>query len=125
MRDTVVIGSAQALALMPGVSRSGSTLTAGLFRGLRREDAARFAFLLGIPLTAAAALTGVKDILDARPSGREITTMIVGIAVFAVTGFAAIWTLHRLLQRHSAAIFVLYRVAAGLIVLGLIVTGVR
>ncbi|HEY7030217.1 MAG TPA: undecaprenyl-diphosphate phosphatase [Thermomicrobiales bacterium] len=125
VRDTVVIGSAQALALMPGVSRSGSTLTAGLFRGLRREDAARFSFLLGVPLTTAAALTGVKDILDASPSGHEVTTMIVGIAVSAVTGFAAIWTLLRLLQRHSAAIFVVYRVAVGLLVLGLIAAGVR
>jgi undecaprenyl-diphosphatase len=125
VRDTVVIGAAQALALMPGVSRSGSTLTAGLFRGLRRADAARFSFLLGVPLVTVAGLKGLKDILDASPSGHEVTTMIVGVLVSAVTGFAAIWFLLRLLQSSSTVVFAVYRLAAGLVVLGLIVAGVR
>jgi undecaprenyl-diphosphatase len=125
VRDTVVVGVAQALALFPGVSRSGSTLTAGLFRGVRRPDAARFSFLLGVPLILGAGLKGLKDILDANPSGHEVTTMFVGIIVSAVTGFAAIWFLLRLLQRSSTAPFVVYRLAAGLVILGLVVTGVR
>jgi undecaprenyl-diphosphatase len=124
-RDALFIGAAQALALMPGVSRSGSTLTAGLFRGLHRADAARFSFLLGTPLVTLAGLKGLKDILDAHPTGSEVTTLIVGVLVSAITGFAAIWVLLRFLQRSNTAVFVLYRLAAGLFFLGLIAAGVR
>ena len=73
--DTVVVGIAQALALMPGTSRSGVTLTTGLFRGFTRADAARFSFLLGIPFIAGAGLKGVADLLQADPSGAEIGKM--------------------------------------------------
>jgi undecaprenyl-diphosphatase len=125
VRDTVIIGAAQALALMPGVSRSGSTLTAGLFLGLRRADAARFSFLLGTPLVILAGLKGLADILDANPSGSEITTMLVGIIFSAVSGFAAISILLRYLQRSNASVFVIYRLVAGLFILGLIAAGVR
>jgi undecaprenyl-diphosphatase len=125
VRDAGVIGVAQALALMPGVSRSGATLTAGLFRDLRRADAARFSFLLGTPLIAVAGLKGLKDILAANPSGDEITTMVVGIVVSAVSGIAAISVLLRYLQRSSTAIFVIYRIVAGLLILALVATGVR
>ncbi len=124
-RDAVVIGTAQALALMPGVSRSGATLTAGLFRGLRRADAARFSFLLGTPLVTLAGLKGLKDILDASPPRSEVTTLLVGVFVSAVTGFAAISVLLRYLQRSNTAVFVLYRVIAGLFILGLIASGIR
>ncbi len=125
VRDTVVVGTAQALALIPGVSRSGSTLTAGLFLGLRRADAARFSFLLGTPLVILAGLKGLKDILDANPSGSEITTMLVGILASAAAGFAAISILLRYLQRSSTAVFVIYRLVAGLFIIGLVATGVR
>src|SRR5215218_5435996 len=125
VRDTVFIGAAQALALMPGVSRSGSTLTAGLFIGLRRAEAARFSFLLGTPLITLAGLKGLKDILDANPTGSEVTTMLVGILVSAVTGFAAIAFLLRYLQRSNTAVFVVYRLAAGFLILGLVAAGVR
>jgi undecaprenyl-diphosphatase len=125
LRDAVALGTAQALALMPGVSRSGVTMTGGLFRGLRRGDAARFSFLLGIPLTTLAALKGLKDILDASPSGHETLTIAIGILVSAVSGFAAISVLLRYLQRSNTYVFVVYRVAIGLLVLGLIAAGVR
>lgn len=125
VRDTLTIGVAQAFALIPGVSRSGATLTAGLFRGLRRADAARFSFLLGTPLVTLAGLKGVKDILDADPSGSEIRVMLIGMFVSAVSGFAAISVLLRFLQRSSTAVFVIYRLIAGLFLLGIIVTGIR
>lgn len=125
VRDTLTIGVAQAMALIPGVSRSGATLTAGLFRGLRRADAARFSFLLGTPLVTLAGLKGVKDILDTDPSGSEIRVMLIGMLVSAISGFAAISVLLRYLQRSSTAVFVIYRLIAGLFLLGIIVTGVR
>lgn len=124
-RDAIAIGLAQALALMPGVSRSGSTMTAGLFRGMRRADAARFSFLMGTPLVLLAGLKGAKDIADASPSGSEITTMAIGVAISAITGFAAISVLLRYLQRSNVSLFVWYRIAAGLLVIGLVAGGVR
>jgi undecaprenyl-diphosphatase len=125
VRDTLTIGVAQAMALIPGVSRSGATLTAGLFRGLRRADAARFSFLLGTPLVTLAGLKGVKDILDADPTGSEIRVMLIGMFVSAVSGFAAISVLLRFLQRSTTTVFVIYRLIAGLFVLGIIVTGIK
>ena len=92
--------------------------------GLRRADAARFSFLLGTPLVILAGLNGLKDILDANPSGSEVTTMLVGILVSAASGFAAISILLRYLQRSSAAVFVIYRLVAGLLILGLVAAGV-
>ena len=124
-RDAIVVGVAQGLALMPGVSRSGATLTSGLFRGMRRADAARFSFLLGVPLVTAAGLKGVKDIVDAGPTGPEALTMTIGVLTSAVSGFAAIWVLLRYLQRSSTAVFVVYRVVFGMMVLGLIAAGVK
>lgn len=124
-QDVAIIGLAQALALMPGVSRSGSTLTAGLFRGLRRADAARFSFLLGVPLITVAALKGFTDIVDAGPSGAELTRMILGIITSAISGFGAIWVLLKYLQRSNTKIFIAYRIVAGLVFLGLIVFGVK
>jgi undecaprenyl-diphosphatase len=125
IKDALLIGVAQALALFPGVSRSGSTLTAGLFRDLKRADAARFSFLLGTPLVLAAGLTGVKDIIDANPSGAEIWRMGIGILASAISGFAAIWVLLKFLQRSDTKIFIAYRVAAGIAILLLIAFGFR
>jgi undecaprenyl-diphosphatase len=125
LKDAILIGSAQALALFPGVSRSGSTLTAGLFRDLKRPDAARFSFLLGTPLVLAAGLTGVKDIIDASPSGSELWRMAIGILFSAIFGFAAIWVLLRFLQRSDTKVFIVYRVIAGAAILLLIAFGFR
>ncbi|MDP9469608.1 MAG: undecaprenyl-diphosphatase UppP [Chloroflexota bacterium] len=124
-RDALTIGLAQATALLPGVSRSGSTLTAGLFQGLRRADAARFSFLLGTPLVLAAASKAVLDAVQAGMSGSEARAFMVGGLTSALVGFAAIWGLLRFLQRASTLVFIVYRLllAAGL--LALVVSGFR
>jgi undecaprenyl-diphosphatase len=123
--DTLVVGIAQALALMPGTSRSGVTLTVGLFRGFTRADAARFSFLLGIPLIAGAGLKGVADILQADPSGAEVGKMLAGVATSAISGFITIRFLLRYLQTSTVGIFVVYRLIAAAVLIALVVTGVR
>jgi undecaprenyl-diphosphatase len=123
--DTLIIGIAQAIALMPGTSRSGVTLTMGLFRGFTRADAARFSFLLGIPLIAGAGLKGVADILQADPSGAEIGKMLAGVATSAISGFITIRFLLRYLQTSTVGIFVVYRLVAAVVLIALVVTGIR
>lgn len=123
--DAVAVGIAQAMALLPGVSRSGVTLTAGMWRGMRRADAARFSFLLGIPLVAAAGAKGLLDTLQAGMSGAEVSAFVWGIAASAISGFAAIWGLLRLLQTSSTTVFVIYRLVVGAFVLALLAAGVR
>jgi undecaprenyl-diphosphatase len=121
--DAVVVGTAQALALIPGSSRSGTTITAGLFRGLDRETAARFSFLLSIP---AVVLSGVyeaaKHVNDKHGPGAGLT----GVAlIFAfVVGLASIAWLMRWLGRHSTMIFIYYRVGLGVLLIVLLSTGV-
>ena len=113
VRDAVVIGLVQAAALIPGVSRSGATITAGLFRGLTRADAARFSFLLGTPIVAAAGAKGLLDTLTSGLDAGQIGVMAVGLAASALAGFAAIWGLLRYLQRASTAVFIVYRIVLG------------
>lgn len=117
----VVVGLAQALALIPGVSRSGSTITAGLFRGLKREAAARFSFLLATPIVLAAGVKKLYDVLKS-PEGIQAADQmgyVVGFAASAISGFLCIYFLMRYLQRHSTAPFIVYRflVGAGIIIL--------
>jgi undecaprenyl-diphosphatase len=114
--DGVVVGLAQMLALVPGVSRSGSTLTAALFDGWERADAARFSFLLGIPAITLAGLAQLKDAL-AAPAGGGPVPMLVGIASATVVSWAAIAWLLRYLQRHSTWVFVGYRLIFGIAIL--------
>jgi undecaprenyl-diphosphatase len=123
--DALAIGTAQAVALLPGVSRSGVTLTAGLFRGLQRADAARFSFLLGIPLVTVAGLTSLVDILQAAPDAREIVVLAAAILSAAISGLAAIWGLLRFLQRSSTRVFIVYRVVVGVAVLLTVASGIR
>ena len=123
--DAVTIGLAQAAALIPGVSRSGATITAGLFQGLHRADAACFAFLLGVPITAGAGAKGLLDTFQTGMTSAELQIFLVGVATSAIAGFIAIWGLLRFLQRSSTLIFVVYRYGLGLLVLALIVTGIR
>jgi undecaprenyl-diphosphatase len=123
LRDAVTIGIAQACALMPGVSRSGITLTAGLFRGFKRADAARFSFLLGIPLVTAAGLKGLADLVQADPSGAEIGRIAAGMAASAISGFLAIGFLLRYLQTSSTTVFVVYRIIASVVLIGLVLGG--
>lgn len=113
--DALVIGLGQALAaLLPGTSRSGATLTAGLFRGLNRADAARFSFLGGVPLIMAAGLMSLKDAVDAGMDSDMMANFIAGGAAAAIVGFLAVSGLIRFLQKQSTLVFVIYRVLFGL-----------
>lgn len=120
--DAIVVGTAQTLALIPGASRSGTTITAGLFRGLTREAAARFSFLLSIPAVVLSGLYEARDVGDKSGPGLGLTGLA---AVFAfVVGLASIHWLLRWLTRHSTFIFVYYRVAVGVLLIVLLATGV-
>jgi undecaprenyl-diphosphatase len=119
--DGVVIGLAQALALFPGISRSGVTLATGLFRGLDREAAARFAFLMGIPIIAGAGLWKVRSIANGGAGDVDIAVLAAGVAASAVSGFLAISLLLRYLRTHSLGIFIAYRLVAAAVFIVLLV----
>ncbi|MGH2978357.1 MAG: undecaprenyl-diphosphatase UppP [Solirubrobacterales bacterium] len=124
-RGALTIGFAQAVALAPGTSRSGITITAARALGLTRRAAARFSFLLLAPITFGAVLyEGIDLAVTGVPAGAT-GPFVVGILAAAASGFAAIWWMLRYLQTHNYDIFVVYRVAAAMIVLGLIATGVQ
>jgi undecaprenyl-diphosphatase len=113
LRDALVIGCAQAVALVPGVSRSGVTITTALARGFRREDAARFSFLLATPVIVGAGLIKMAQAVhDGIPSG-DLPVLLVGTVTAAVVGWASIGYLLRLLQTRSYAPFIVYRILAG------------
>jgi len=119
LADSVIIGIAQAFALIPGVSRSGSTITAGLFRNLTREAAVRFSFLLSTPLIAGAALLKAHELRkEGLPHDMQMP-MLVGILVSALVGYAAIAWLIRYLQSNSLRVFIVYRIVAGVVVIAL------
>src|ERR687896_311641 len=118
VRDGVVVGFAQALALVPGVSRSGATITAGLFLGFDRASAARYSFLLSVPAVVISGLFELRKIGDEEGAGFG-PTLLATIAAFIV-GYASIAFLLRWLARHSTAVFVAYRVALGALVLALV-----
>jgi undecaprenyl-diphosphatase len=124
-RDGVAIGLAQALALIPGVSRSGATISAGLFLGLRREDAARYSFLLSIP---AVVLSGLFELLSILRKTEEhapgLGLLAVATVCAFVVGYISIAGLLRYLTSHSTLVFVVYRVALGAVVLILAGAGV-
>ena len=107
--DYITIGIAQAVALFPGVSRSGSTITAGLFLGLDRQSAARFSFLLSTPIIIAAGVFQLKDVFPMAPE--DAWLFVTGAATSAVVGYLAIGFLMKFLQKHSLAVFAVYRIA--------------
>jgi undecaprenyl-diphosphatase len=118
--DVLSIGTAQALALIPGTSRSGITIATGLFRGLTREAAARFSFLLSAPIIAGAAL---KKLLDLRHTGMAVTNtlpLFLGFLASLIVGYFTIKFLLRFLQRNTLYIFIYYRIILGAVVLLLI-----
>jgi undecaprenyl-diphosphatase len=116
--DAAIIGIAQALALIPGVSRSGSTLTAGLFLNLRREEAARFSFLLSLPITSGAALKEAYDVVQAGGlAAPDRLPFALGILTAGIVGYSCIAFLLRYLQRASTMAFTIYRIAFGLLIL--------
>nr|WP_254914357.1 undecaprenyl-diphosphate phosphatase [Sphingobium sp. Z007] len=113
--DALLVGLAQVGALIPGVSRSGSTLTATLALGFKREEAARFSFLLGIP---AIALAGLKELWELHKVHLDMhgwSILAVGLVVASISAFAAIWALMRVLERFSAWPFVIYRGVLGVL----------
>ena len=115
--DALLVGFAQVGALIPGVSRSGSTLTAALALGFKREEAARFSFLLGIP---AITLAGSKELWELHKANLDMhgwSILALGLVVASVSAFAAIWTLMRVLERFSAWPFVIYRGTLGILLL--------
>jgi undecaprenyl-diphosphatase len=125
VREGLYLGVAQALALAPGVSRSGVTISAGRALGLDRDSAARFAFLLLVPAVAGATvLKAIGAIDEGLPDG-VVGPLIVGTIASAISSYAAIAWMLAYVRRRSYDVFVVYRVIAGFVVLGLIATGVR
>ena len=123
--DGVVMGLAQAMALVPGVSRSGGTISAGLFLGLTRLTAVRYSFLLAIPAVIAAGLFQIPDVFAVGGPGLQPSAaqMVVATLIAAAVGYAAIAWLLRYVERHSVYLFVWYRLALGIVVLTLLATG--
>ncbi len=112
--DAAVIGSAQAVALIPGTSRSGATISAGLFLGLKRADAARFSFLAGMPLILGAGLKSLYEVISEGMTGHEVALFLAGGISAAIVGFFTIWGLLRYLETRSTMVFVIYRIAFGI-----------
>lgn len=121
--DVLIIGLAQSMALVPGVSRSGATIVAALLVGMRRPDAARFSFLLGIPAIGGAGLYELGDALD-QLGDEAWLPIVIGTIAAAVSGYASIAWLLRYLQRNSLAPFAAYRVGLGITLLALCIIGV-
>ena len=117
-RDALAIGVAQVFALIPGVSRSGSTMTAGRALRFDRQSAARFSFLMSMPITAAAAVLKVPDAL--RESGGLTAPLVAGVIASGVSGWLAISVLLRYLARHSFGVFAVYRLLLGAAIFALI-----
>lgn len=121
LKDAVLIGIAQAFAIFPGVSRSGSTITAGLALGLQRESAARFSFLLSAPIIAGAGAKSLYDIVKEIGAGtiapNELVLFPIGVVVAGVSGYLCIKYLLRYLQSHSTDIFVYYRWALAAVII--------
>ncbi|MBI4573147.1 MAG: undecaprenyl-diphosphatase UppP [candidate division NC10 bacterium] len=122
--DSQLIGLAQALALIPGSSRSGTTMTAAMFLGLTREAAARFSFLLGIPAIGAAGLFEFRDLLKHGVGDAGLSSLMIATLISAVSGYLAIDLLLRYLRTRTTLVFVWYRIGLGLLLLLLLAAGV-
>lgn len=123
--DSLAVGFAQVLALIPGASRSGSTIMGGLFAGQKREAAARFSFLLMIPAITASGLLELFDgIKKQKISGDDIVPLVVGTIVAGIVGYLSIWFLLAFLKKRSTAIFIIYRIIVGGIILLLLWQGI-
>ena len=122
LKDALVMGCAQCLALIPGSSRSGSTIMGGLLVGETRETAARFSFLLSIPAIAASGLLEMKEALHRLPHG-SLATLAVGTLVSGLVGYASIWFLLRFLKTHTTGVFIGYRLIVGGAILIMLFSG--
>lgn len=121
IKDSIIIGIAQALALIPGSSRSGTTITGGLFLGLKRDVAARFSFLLSIPAVFASGLFELVDSLDYL-SISMMTNLAIATIVSGISGYLAIDFLLKFLKKHTTFVFIYYRIAIGVFILILLFT---
>jgi undecaprenyl-diphosphatase len=120
--DALAVGFAQVLALIPGASRSGSTIMGGLFAGEKRETAARFSFLLSIPAITASGLLELKEAVHRLPPGSAVP-LAVATVVSGFVGYASIWFLLRYLRTHSTGVFIGYRLVVGALILLLLSAG--
>lgn len=121
--DAVVVGFAQVLALLPGASRSGSTIMGGLLSGQTRETAARFSFLLSIPAITASGLLELREAMHILPD-ESFMPLLVGTIVAAVVGYFSIWFLIAFLRKNSTAVFIVYRIVLGTVILSLLYFGI-
>ena len=121
IKDALVIGLMQMIAVLPGVSRSGSTMTAGLFTGLKRDFAVKFAFLLSIPAVLGATVTSIPDVLAMTWTGNDVMTFLIGIVCAAVSGYYAIFMVRKIAASKNFKYFAYYCACAGTlaIILGL------
>ena len=120
--DALAVGFAQVLSLLPGASRSGSTIMGGLFAGEKRETAARFSFLLSVPAITASGLLELREAVHSLPAG-SAAPLAVATVVSGVVGYASIWFLLRFLREHSTGVFVGYRLLVGALILLLLFVG--
>ncbi len=123
LRDGIIIGLFQALALIPGVSRSGATISGGLFLGLDRESATRYSFLLSVPAVVLSALFELRKIGDSTGASVGVAPTIIATVLAFISGYLAIAFLLRFVRTHNFAVFVVYRVAVGATMLVLIAAG--
>ena len=123
IKDALAVGFAQVLALMPGASRSGSTIMGGLFAGERRETAARFSFLLSIPAITASGLLELREAIQHLPPGTT-GPLVVATIISGLVGYASIWFLLRFLRTRTTAVFIIYRIVVGLAIMLLLWQGV-
>jgi undecaprenyl-diphosphatase len=123
LKDAMLVGCAQVGALIAGVSRSGSTLTAALALGMKREEAARFSFLLGVPAIALAGLKEVYELHKAQLDGHGWSVLAVGLVAGSISAFVAVWGLMRFLERFSSWPFVAYRGVMGVLLLAAFAVG--
>jgi undecaprenyl-diphosphatase len=121
--DAIVVGLTQAIALMPGASRSGSTIMGGLFAGQTRETAARFSFLLSIPAITASGLLQLKEAWSILPAD-SFMPLLVATIVAGIVGYMSIWFLIAYLKRNSTSIFIIYRIVLGVVLLVLLWQGI-
>ena len=117
--DALIVGCAQALALFPGISRSGSTISAGLFRGLLRQESARLSFLMSVPVMLGAAVVGLKDLASLSPNLSSLAPLAVGFITAAVVGYLVIRWFLAYLASHRLTVFAVYCFAVGIAALAL------
>ena len=123
--DTLAIGVAQALAIVPGVSRSGITLASAMFRGMKRDAAARFSFLLATPIIGGAAIKKMFDLLSSGLTADQAVMLGAGILSAAIVGYLAIAFMLRFLAVHTTYVFIYYRIGLGIVVLLAFLSGFR